>query len=280
MNVVSIDVNNTKAYATINVGLQGKRGRISLGPSTALMDTGAALNCISTQFVKRNKIPLINVLDTDLKSITSTNKLRVCSTLTGVDCTAVEKIAKISVEHVGTPIESYIADFIVGAFNDDIIIGRPTLANYNVLLGYPDQFFNLSPGQASALREILVSPEAASHIPAPHLDSTSCICRNKPTGGGIDDDQPADSDKCSHEEPSAKPKTKRSRADITGKNVQPRQTVQLADGEGNSDTSGRTSPLDSEIVISTLNNTTPEVATQERSKNSPVGGGQSSRRSF
>ena len=59
-----------------------------------------------------------------------------CSTLTGFDCAAVDKLARLIIEHVGSPVETNIAEFLVGSLNDDII-GRPTLAEHNVVLGYP-----------------------------------------------------------------------------------------------------------------------------------------------
>ncbi len=82
--------------------------------------------------------------------------------------------------------------------------------NLNSLLGYSEQFFNLSLGQTSELQRILLAmiqsesfDGAELHIPAPHFNSTSCLCSNKPTGGVVDDDRPPNLDEDSDTEPSA-----------------------------------------------------------------------------
>lgn len=266
LNTVTIDKNNEKAYVNVNVCRQASGNTTQKGDPvsvTTLLDTSAAFNFVSTKFVKRFKIPFININDTEFGSISNFKKLKVCSTLSGVDCTTVEHIAKLSIEHISTPVGTYTADFIVGAFDDDLIIGRPTLAKHNVLLGYPEQFFNLSPGQTAVI-EGVISLNATSHTPVSQTNSTRCFCHNKSTGGVVDDDQPLNIDS------SAKPsKKKRTRVESTHKNnkkVQPRQTVQSADGQGNMDTSGRTSPLFLTVELNALNNTTSELATQERSE--------------
>ena len=275
LKALSFDSVNTKAHVTVNVCQQGT-GVNEPWPARALIDTGVALNFASTKFVMRNKIPTFNLKNSELGQTTNLAKMKVCSTLTGVECTASDKVAKLNITHVNTPIKDYIAEFIVGAFDDDIIIGRPTLAKYNLLLGYPDQFFNLSPGQTAAVDEILrsvnpsISQKAESHTLVSQVNSTRCFCHNETTGGVVDDDQPSNFDKGSDRESSGIANKKRTGTDTTSLNtkVRPRQTVQSADEHGNMDTSGRTSPLFSTTVLNSLINTSPELATRERSANS------------
>jgi hypothetical protein len=301
LNLLSLDKINQKANVPLIVYQQNKASMAAeetFNPRDVrgLMDTGAATNFVSTNFIKRYNIVTYSFEMSELAKLAKLKKLCVCSTLHGAKCAESRNVARLNIQHVGTLIPEYSAEFVVGPFDDDIIVGRHTLAKHNSLLGYPEQFFNLSPGQTPAINKILwgVSADsqsiAGSHTLGLHIDSTSCFCSSKSTGGVVDDDQPSNfSDINSYGGLTAKltpfptseeggdeinqvrwrentPNNKRMRAGVLSQKekiiVRPRQTVQLSDEQGNKDTSGRTSSSRSSAALNSLNTTSPEFATR------------------
>ena len=70
-------------------------------------------------------------------------QLTACSAIKGSECIPITKLIKLKITHEGTSIPTYEESFYVGEFEEDIIIGLPTLKRFNILLGYPDIFFSL-----------------------------------------------------------------------------------------------------------------------------------------
>ena len=106
------------------------------------MDTGAEFNTVSSILVKKYKLNMIDALiGNGLTNIAT--QLTACGAIKGSECIPITKLIKLKITHVGTFIPTYEESFYVGEFEEDIIIGLPTLKRFNILLGYPDIFFSL-----------------------------------------------------------------------------------------------------------------------------------------
>ena len=89
--------------------------------------------------------------------------MHVCGAINGSDCTAVNKIARVRINHIGTVITPYEIEFIVGDFDHDVVIGLTTLKQHNILLGYPGSFFSLdSPEVLQYLNDMVTV--ASAHV--------------------------------------------------------------------------------------------------------------------
>ena len=118
---------------------QNKR---SLANIKVLLDTGAEFNTVSSILVKKYKLNMIDALiGNGLTNIAT--QLTACGAIKGSECIPITKLIKLKITHEGTSIPTYEESFYVGEFEEDIIIGLPTLKRFNILLGYPDIFFSL-----------------------------------------------------------------------------------------------------------------------------------------
>ena len=165
MQLCNLTFNTTEkritAFADIIIS-QGDRLEIQ---KSALLDTGAEANFISHSFVKKWNIKLypLNIAKINNSKSSTATEMHVCGAINGSDCTAVNKIARVRINHIGTVITPYEIEFIVGDFDHDVVIGLTTLKQHNILLGYPGSFFSLdSPEVVQFLNDMVTV--ASAHV--------------------------------------------------------------------------------------------------------------------
>ena len=114
----------------------------------ALIDTGSAIDGLSDKFVLANKIKYYHFSKflrfKQAKNLIATlsKKLKICGALDGTQCSSLSNLALVNITHdtpTGRQI-NYSALFVVGPFTSDIIIGRTTTAQANLLPNYPNLF--------------------------------------------------------------------------------------------------------------------------------------------
>ena len=119
--------------------------------------------------------------------------LKICSTLKNAKCENAKFVVALIAKHTDTSISDYRAEFLVGDFEDDIIIGRLSLATHNILLGYPQQFLNLSPGQLLVLKSLVggnpagsLADKVAKAQQTGKRKNRKCCCGGNCLTGGVD----------------------------------------------------------------------------------------------
>ena len=134
--------------ATVQVKLEQGALRAHIA---ALLDTGAQSNFISYGLVNRLNITTVKLNNSILNAITTTSTnvvrdaIKVCGALQGQTCTTVNTAVSLSIYHTGVTglaVLPYNTYFLVGNFEEDLIIGRKTIQIYNLALSYPELFFS------------------------------------------------------------------------------------------------------------------------------------------
>ena len=107
-----------------------------------LLDTGAEMNVVNRKFVDDNNLNTIHINDDMFNSATN---LQACGVIKGGACTPITKVARLLIKHVHKDIPPYEETFFVGDFAEDLVLSRSTCKRLNILLAYPELFFNHAP---------------------------------------------------------------------------------------------------------------------------------------
>ena len=133
--------------ATVQVILE--HGAVSAAVST-LLDTGAQSNFISYTLVNKLKLPTINLNKHIINDVSNASNntvidaVKVCGALQGQACTSVNTAVSVTIYHTGVTglaVIPYNTFFLVGNFEEDLIIGSKTIKAHNLALSYPEHFF-------------------------------------------------------------------------------------------------------------------------------------------
>ena len=108
----------------------------------ALLDTGAQLNFISVKLILLLNIKTFNINLTSLFKDKNITSLTICGALAKAKCITATKAALLTLKHTNKNMPTYEAEFIVGEFSEDLIIGLPTLRKQNIFLWYHEIFLS------------------------------------------------------------------------------------------------------------------------------------------
>ena len=100
------------------IRLQGDRLEIQ---KSALLDTGAGTSFIFHRFFKKwiIKVYSLNITKTNNSKSSIASKMHVCCAINGNDYAAVNKIARVQINYIGTVMTPYEIEFIAGDFKHD-----------------------------------------------------------------------------------------------------------------------------------------------------------------
>ena len=135
-NELTNDMNKPRA----SVCLSQQRNKHTDDKVDALLDTGAQFNFISIKLAVLLKLRTFDIGLSDLFKDRNVASLTICGAVAKAKCYTATHATLLTIQHINKSMPIYEAEFIVGEFSEDLIIGLPTLRKQNILLWYREIF--------------------------------------------------------------------------------------------------------------------------------------------
>ena len=123
-----------------SVRLSQQRNKHTEDEVDALLDTGAQFNFISIKLAVLLKLKTYDIGLSEIFKDRNIASLTICGAVAKAKCFTATHATLLTIKHINKSMPIYEAEFIVGEFSEDLIIGLPTLRKQNILLWYREIF--------------------------------------------------------------------------------------------------------------------------------------------